>query len=85
MNTDETQMNADEKGEVGTKYRWRPSFPRQLSKFSAFISGSSAFICVSSLFYQSAAAVFFSGETLKAERREAISPWMKRAVIGVPS
>jgi hypothetical protein len=47
---------------------------------------SSVFICGSKCFWhQSAAAVFFSGETLKAERREAIAEWMKRAVMGVPS
>jgi len=46
---------------------------------SVFIRG---FKCLSS---QSAAAVFFNGETLKADRREAMAEWMKRAVIGVPS
>jgi hypothetical protein len=78
-------MNAGKRREYRAMFDRRPDRSRHHFIFSAFICGTSAFICVSSLSPQSAAAVFFNGETLKAERREAISPWMKRAVIGVPS
>ena len=72
MNADETQMNAEKIEAIRDKFARRSKVMRSLC-LSAFIF-TSAFICVSSLLSQSAAADFFSGETLKAERREAISP-----------
>ena len=86
MNADTAPIAADESADGFVTVLDLPRIT--LKDLSAGIGVVSAFIGASKDFHNPhspLAAVRFSGETLKADRRFEIAPWIKRAVMGVPS